>query len=106
MEFSFSGEMWHWRGPSPFHFVSMPRQMSDELKEDAARLSYGWGAIAVECRSGDVEWRTSIFPKDGRFIVPIKNAVRFALEVEVGDEIEIDLKIAPKSHQLWKKKSS
>lgn len=96
MKFSFAAEMWHWRGPSPFHFVSMPKDASEAIAAIGTAISYGWGAIPVVCKSGDVEWRTSIFPKDGLFIVPIKNAVRFGLEVQVGDVIEIELTITPK----------
>ena len=93
MEFSFAGEVWHWRGPSPFHFVSVPEEMSTEIAEEAPRLSYGWGAIAAEVSSGGSIWTTAIFPKDGVYIVPLKRSVREAEGIEPGDVVPIALRV-------------
>lgn len=93
MEFSFEGEVWHRRGPSPFHFVSVPEEMSAEIAEEAPRISYGWGAIAAEVSSGSTSWTTAIFPKDGVYIVPLKQAVRDAEGIEVGDLVSIGLTV-------------
>lgn len=90
----FSGEMWHWRGPAPFQHA---KGVSEEIKEDAARLSCGCRAAGERSRwsvaPGDVEWKTAIFPKDGVYLVPIKEAVRKALDFEVGVEIAIELEV-------------
>jgi hypothetical protein len=93
MEFSFKGEVWHWRGPSPFHFVSVPKEFSDEIAEVAPRISYGWGAIAVEVTTGETTWTTAIFPKDGLYLVPLRDKIRAAEEIEVGDEVPVSLKL-------------
>lgn len=41
----FSGEVFEWRGPAPFHFVRVPEDVAEEIGEEAARISYGWGMI-------------------------------------------------------------
>lgn len=89
MEFDFEGEVWHWRGPSPFHFVSVPEPYSSEIAEEAPRISYGWGAIAVEVTCGQTTWTTAIFPKNGAYIVPLKDKVRAAEAIEIGDVIRL-----------------
>lgn len=89
MALTFTGPMWEWRGPSPFHFVSVPPEDSDLIA--AAGTSYGWGAIPVTASLGTTTWTTSVFPKDGTYIVPIKNAVRFGEGVEIGDVVTITL---------------
>ena len=43
---------------------------------------------------GGTEWTTSLWPKDGGYIVPLKTAVRRAEGVEVDDEAEVRLVIA------------
>ena len=91
MEFEFSGEIWHWRGPSPYHFVTVPDDDCDQIGAVSARVSYGWGVIPVGVRIGDTEFTTSLFPKDGGYVVPIKDAVRRAEELEVGDTVTIGL---------------
>src|SRR5262245_6174845 len=32
MDLEFSGEIWFWRGPSPFHFVTVPEEQSFDLE--------------------------------------------------------------------------
>ncbi len=89
MSWTFTTRVWEWRGPAPHHFVSMPPEASADLADDASSLSYGWGAIPVEGRIGDTDFTTSVFPKDGEYIVPLKVAVRRAEGIEVGDEITL-----------------
>ena len=93
MELQFSGEVWHWRGPSPYHFVSVPDDESAELQAASAHVTYGWGMIPVMARIGDTAWRTSLFPKDLRYIVPLKDAVRRAEAIEVGRIVTVCLTV-------------
>ena len=78
MHLQFSGPVWHWRGPAPFHFVTVPEDESAALASAAGLVSYGWGMIPVTARIGATEWTTSLFPKDGGYIVPLKDAIRRA----------------------------
>lgn len=91
MELEFSGEIWHWKGPSPFHFVTVPEELCDALDATAGLVSYGWGMIPVSVRIGDTGWKTSLWPKDGRYIVPLKADVRRAEALEVGDTTTVRL---------------
>ena len=91
MDLEFSGEIWHWRGPSPFHFITVPAEESEVITEVAPRASYGWGAIPVSVRIGQTAFTTSIFPKDGGYIVPVKAAVRRDEGLSIGDEVTVRL---------------
>lgn len=91
MQLQFSGEIWFWRGPSPFHFVTVPDAESRRLKETSGLVSYGWGMIPVTARILGTEWTTSLFPKDGRYVVPVKDAVRRAEQLEIGDRVTVRL---------------
>ena len=93
MDFEFSGEIWYWRGPSPFHFVTVPDTACAAI-EDASRLvTYGWGMIPVHAQIRDTEWTTSLWPKDGAYIVPVKAAVRRAEDLELGDVVAVRLTV-------------
>jgi len=94
MELEFSGAIWTWRGPAPHHFVSVPEEECAELESVAAAVTYGWGMIPVTLRIGGREWTTSLWPKDGGYVVPLKAAVRRAERLEVGDEVTIRLTVA------------
>ena len=93
VELEFSGEMWFWRGPAPFHFVTVPDEESQDIKAIAGEVTYGWGCIPVAARVGKTRFTTSLFPKDGGYIVPIKVAVRKAERIELGDTVQLHLSL-------------
>jgi len=93
VEFEFTGEIWHWRGPSPFHFVTVPEEQAADIQALAADVTYGWGMIPVRVRLGGTAWKTSLFPKDGGYVLPLKDSVRRAESVELGDMVEVELTV-------------
>jgi Domain of unknown function (DUF1905) len=93
MNVEFSGELWFWKGPAPWHFVTVPEEECRDLEATAASVSYGWGMVPVTARIGGTRWRTSLFPKDGRYVVPVKTGVRKAEGLDVGDVVTIRLTV-------------
>lgn len=93
MRIEFSGEVWYWRGPAPFFFVTVPEDDSRELKAVSGAVTYGWGMIPVRARIGETTWKTSLFPKDGRYLVPLKDAVRRAEGIGEGDVVTVVLEL-------------
>jgi hypothetical protein len=91
--FEFTGELIFWRGPAPWHFVALPDEEAAELDAVATMVTYGWGCIPVSARVGDTNWQTSLFPKDGTYLVPVKAAVRKAEDLELGDMVGVRLVI-------------
>ena len=77
MELDVIGRLIEWRGPAPFWFLptSDDSAMIDELKP---MLTYGWGCIPVTCRLGRTEFTTSITPRNGVYLIPLKDKVRKA----------------------------
>ena len=94
MDFEFRGEVWFWKGPAPWYFVTVPEDACAELRATAAAVSYGWGMIPVTARIGKTTWATSLFPKDGRYIVPLKADVRKAESLELGDLASLRLSVS------------
>jgi hypothetical protein len=91
MRVEFTGEVFVWRGPAPFYFVAVPEDESRDVRTIAAAVTYGWGMIPVRARVGTTEWQTSLFPKEGRYLVPLKDAVRKAEGIGEGDRIDVRL---------------
>jgi len=91
VELEFSGEIWQWRGPAPYYFVTVPEEQSRDLKAVSAAVTYGWGMIPVRVRIGDTEWTTSLWPKEGRYVLPLKDVVRTAEGLEEGDTVMVRL---------------
>jgi hypothetical protein len=93
MNIEFSGKIWFWRGPAPWFFVTVPEEQSRDLKAISGLVTYGWGVIPVHVRIGETEFRTSLFPKDGRYLVPIKASVREAEKLGEGDSVTLWLEV-------------
>lgn len=93
MELEFTGEIWYWKGPAPWYFVTVPEEECRELAEMSAVVSYGWGMIPVTARIGRTGWKTSLFPKDGQYIVPVKASVRTAERLGEGDMVTVHLAV-------------
>jgi hypothetical protein len=93
MVIEFGGEIWYWRGPAPHYFVTVPVEQSDDLKAILRFVTYGWGMIPANVRIGQTEWTTSLFPKNGGYIVPIKASVREAEQLDAGDQVTVRLEV-------------
>jgi hypothetical protein len=91
MIIKFTGKIFYWRGPSPFYFVTVPTDQSQAIKSISGILTYGWGVIPVTVRIGNTEFTTSLFPKDGHYLVPIKKIVRDSENLDVDDEVTVQL---------------
>ncbi len=87
----FDGEIIEWRGPAPYFFVVMPESDSADLKEEARSLIY-WGQVPVRVVIGGTEFSTALFPKDGRYLVPLRAAVRKAEGIGEGDVVAVTLR--------------
>jgi len=93
MEFEFTAEIWHWRGPSPDHFVSIPPEQAEEIHCLAEGVTYGWGMIPVRARVGGATWKTSMFPKDGGYLLPLRDSVRRSEGLVLGDVISVQVAV-------------
>jgi len=89
MKMTFTSEIISWRGPSPYHFVPLPESECDAIAVVAPQVSYGWGVIPVTATIGVTSFTTSLFPKDGGYLLPVKDAVRRAEGLNVGDSVTV-----------------
>jgi hypothetical protein len=92
MEWTFTGEVIEWRGPAPYLFVAMTPEESEDLKEAARGLIY-WGQVPVHVTIGGTEFTTALFPKDGRYLVPVKVAVQRTEAIGEGATVEVVLRL-------------
>ena len=92
MEFEFEGRVIEWRGPAPFYFVAIPEDESADIKLVAKGIEY-WGQVPVTVRIGDTRFSTALFPKDGRYLLPLKNAVRKSARIAVDQTVAVELSV-------------
>jgi hypothetical protein len=93
MQLEFSGEVWEWRGPAPYHFVTVPEPESAALQDISRDVTYGWGMIPVEVHIGETTFTTSLWPKNGGYVVPLKDKARSAEGIALGDLVTVRLTV-------------
>ena len=89
----FAGTVIEWRGPSPYYFVPVPDEESADIGEVAAMATSGWGVIQVLARIGETDFETSLFPKDGGYLLPLKDAVRKPQGITAGQNVTVGLTV-------------
>jgi hypothetical protein len=92
MDFQFEGPVVEWRGPAPFYFVAIPEEESADIKLAAKGMEY-WGQVPVMVRIGKVNFTTALFPRNGSYLLPLKDAVRKSAGLEVDDVVAVALDV-------------
>ncbi len=88
-------KVWLYVGMAGWHFVTVPKKQSNEIKELFGGMAGGWGSLPVIVTIGKTSWKTSIFPakKSGAYLLPLKAEVRKKEEITNGDTINFLLEI-------------
>ena len=100
MDFEFSGEIVYWRGPSPFHFIALPESECERIRTVAKSVTYGWGVIPVTVEIGRTRWTTSLFPKAGGYLLPVKDRVRKTEALELGQGAVVRMSLGQPSGRI------
>ena len=93
MNIEFDGEIWYWPGPAPWYFVTVPAEQCRDIKALSGAVTYGWGMIPATVRIGQTAFKTSLFPKDGSYVVPIRASVRKSEKLAEGDTVAVRLEV-------------
>lgn len=93
---NFTSLLWIWRGEQAgrWYFLTVPDEISGEIKAHGFESPRGFGSVRVEARIGDIAWRTSVFPlNSGGYVLPIKAEIRKRARIGAGDEVSASLKL-------------
>ncbi|MEJ3750719.1 DUF1905 domain-containing protein [Actinomycetes bacterium KLBMP 9797] len=93
----FDAELWIWdaRRTESWTFVSLPADVSEEIRDLTAGPRRGFGAVRVRVTVGGSTWTTSIFPDSARgcYVLPIKRPVRKAETLDAGDTTTVTVEL-------------
>lgn len=96
---TFTAPLWEHAGDTSWHFVSLPAELSDQVRELSGPRR-GFGSVRVEVTVGDSTWRTSVFPsRHGTYDLPVKAAVRRSEGLEPGDPVTVLMEVSASGRQ-------
>ena len=94
-EYKVRAKVWRYPGKGGWHFVTLSRKQSEEIRARFGGEARGWGSLPVSVRIGETEWATSIFPqKTSRcYLFAIKAEVRRKHHIEADSTITATVRI-------------
>ncbi len=94
-EYNFSAQVWLYSGAAAWHFVTVPKKISQEIKNNFGALSGGWGALPVRVKIRQTHWQTSVFwdNKVSAYILPLKAKVRKQESIKAESSVKINLEL-------------
>ena len=93
IEYAFSAKLWQHAPPSGWFFVSLPKEMSKEIRSMLKSEEEGWGRLKAFAKIGNSEWKTAIWfdSKKETYLLPLKTVIRKKEILETGTQIEVTL---------------
>ena len=89
-KYKIQSKVWLYPGITGWHFVSLPKKQSKEIKGLFGGMAGGWGSLPVIVAIRKTSWKTSIFPdkKSDTYLLPLKAEVRKKENIKNGDMID------------------
>ena len=89
MEYEFSAKAYF----DAWVFVSLPKEISAEIRNNFKWLEEGWGRLKVTATLGTSKWQTAIWfdTKQDTYLLPIKANIRKQENVILGEDIKISV---------------
>ncbi|MFT3788773.1 MAG: DUF1905 domain-containing protein [Tepidisphaeraceae bacterium] len=100
MTVQFKAKLWRYDGKAAWHFVTLPKGKSAQIKSETRGLEAGFGSLRVDATIGKTTWQTSIFPdtKRGAYLLPVKKQVMKAESIEVDASVMVTIKLVDAMH--------
>jgi hypothetical protein len=75
---TFTAPLWQHSAPGGWYFVSLPNDLSQEIRSQAKLFEEGWGRLKAVAKIGNSKWSTAIWfdSKRGTYLLPIKTEIR------------------------------
>ena len=95
IRYGFRAKLWRYPGESAWHFVTLPKRLSKQIRTLSFGLRNPFGSLRVIASVGETRWRTSAFwdTKAGAFLLPVKSDVRRCESIAVGDTFSVSLEL-------------
>lgn len=94
-QYEVKAKVWLYPGMAGWYFVTIPKDISEDIKDGFGDQTRGWGSLPVIVTLGTTNWKTSIFPdkKEGAFVLPLKAEMRKKEKISAEDSINFRIEI-------------
>ena len=78
INFQFISNIWKYDGQNGWYFVSLPKELSQEIRTNLKWQEEGWGRLKVTAKTYEIQWDTAIRfdTKLNTYLLPLKAEIR------------------------------
>jgi len=93
ISYTFKAKVWQFQGASGWHFVSLPKRFSREIRKVLQMEEEGWGRLRSTARINQTEWQTAVWfdTRLGTYLLPVRAEVRKSEGIRAGALINVTL---------------
>lgn len=92
IKYQFASSIWQYSPPKGgWYFVSLPKEISKEIRNNFKWQEEGWGRLKVAAKINNTEWETAIWfdTKLKTYLLPLKTEIRRKEKLEVDNNVTI-----------------
>lgn len=91
--YEFKATVWQHEAPGGWFFVTLPEDVSNEIRENLKWQEEGWGRLKAKAAIHVSEWDTAIWfdSKHKRYLLPLKSEIRKKEKIDLNKEISVKL---------------
>lgn len=93
IKYEFSAKVWQYSSPGGWYFISLPTDISKEIRENLKWQEEGWGRLKARAKIGNSEWETAIWfdSKHNAYLLPLKAEIRKKENIETGQDLKTSI---------------
>ena len=93
IQYEYSTKMWKHDSPGAWHFVSLPKHVSKEIRGNFKWQEEGWGRLKAQAQIGELKWETAIWfdTKMDTYLLPIKSEIRKKSKLQLNQEFDMKI---------------
>ena len=91
IKYEFTATVWQHAGTGGWFFVSLPENISKEIREHLKWQEEGWGRLKAKAQIGQTKWETAIWfdSKHNTYLLPLKADIRKKEKLQINDTVQV-----------------
>lgn len=95
IHYTFSAQLWKDASSGGWVFVTLPKDISTEIRANLQWQEEGWGRMKASATINSLEWKTAIWfdTKMQSYLLPVKAEIRKKGGLKLGETITVSIAI-------------
>jgi hypothetical protein len=93
VKYDFIATPWQTIGPGSWTFVSLPKSIENEIRDNFKSEEEGWGRLKATAKIGKTQWKTAIWfdTKMNTFLLPLKAEIKKRENIQINKNVSATL---------------